>query len=105
MACLHFVFNYLNTTNDYRSFRFWASISQEAPLANRRPGEVVGWSPEENNKFWAAEKKFNRIWDRTWNVTFVVLGVVFNIGLFIDRYEVDVYTYVTMQAIHLAHNV
>ena len=104
MASLHFVFNYLNTTNGYESFRFWANLSEEAP-PEMRTGQVMGLTQEENRKFWAAERRFNKIFNRTVNGSLAVLGVVFNIGLFIDRYEVDIYTYVIVQTIHLAFNV
>lgn len=104
MVSLHFVFNYQNAKNDYRAFRVWASISEEAPAAERSCKAMLAWSQEENNKFWAAEQKFNRVWNRTMNVLFVILCVMFNIGLFIDQFDVNVYTYVTVQTIQVAHN-
>ena len=102
MVSLHLVFNYLNAKNDYRLLRTWAIISQEMPAKKRR--QALACSKEENRLFWAAERKFNRIWVRTMNGFFVVLCVVFNLGLFLSRYEVNTSTYVIVQAIQVAHN-
>lgn len=102
MVCLHFAFNYLNTKHCYRSFRKWAVITEEMPVEAR--GEVVGWDEEENERFWKAERKFNRIWNETMTVFFVVLCVMFNSAMFLVHLEVDVYTYLLVQAFQVAHN-
>ena len=101
MVSLHFVFNKLNAKHEYRLFLVWATLSDEMPVKER---SVVGWSEEESNRFWEAEKRFNQIWNRTMNVFFVVLCFMFNFGLFLSRFEVHVFTYVTVQTIQVVHN-
>lgn len=102
MLCLHFSFNVLNSKNDYRLFRKWATITEEVP-AEKRPA-VVGWNEEENQKFWQNERKFNRFWKEMMKGFSVVVCPLFNFPMLLVQYDVNFMTYVIVLAIQIILN-
>lgn len=102
IICLHITFNLLNAKDEYRLFRKWVTIMEEIPVERRCA--VVGWTEEENRKFWEAERKFNQIWNKTTRVVFVIMALMFNMAMFLVKFDVNVYTFVLVQLIQIAQN-
>ena len=60
----HFVFNHLNSKNDYRLYKVWMKLTLELPVKSDRDYRIAGLSMEENKKFWLMENRFNYIWSK-----------------------------------------
>lgn len=53
--CFHFTFNYLNTRNRYRLFKFWMKLTLELPVKSESDYRVAGLFRKANKKFWESD--------------------------------------------------
>ena len=83
----HFVFNHLNSKNDYRLYKVWMKLTLELPVSSDRDYRVAGLSVEENKKFWLMENRVNHIWSQVINYYTAFVSLIFSSQLFFVKFS------------------
>ena len=77
-------------------------LSCEIP-ANDLVDRVAGLSRAEKEEFWRLENRFNTYCSRAMHLSLLIFSIPYNSLFFVVRFEVDLYIYLFLQAINVAH--
>ena len=78
-------------------------ITNEIPGKKNGNDRVAGLSRKANKDFWMKEQNFNYYWYLVVSVSILVLSQIFNTQLFARHFDIDLRTYVLVQAFNVFH--
>lgn len=106
MTALHVIFNHLEgRRKNYQLYKWWVRWTFEMPINDERDWRVAGLSRTENRRFWLRENRFNYYFYKIMNISMFVFNFFFTGTLFVVHFEIDIYTYIFVQAINSVHHI
>ena len=105
IIAMHVVFIHLNARNDHQLYKWWIKCTFEIPIHRDRDWQTPGLSRNKNREFWLNENRFNYYFFWTFYTSLFVFSFFYTIMLFVVPFEIDLFTYLLIQAINSAHYV